>query len=176
MATFFCYCPLVGILFEVLIIERDKYLYQVVNYFLWCKQSGDCLPSLQTSHCRCVVIPPKCYTQNSPPEKQNVKYTAFHKYQERKGKERKGKVPCLPSVKGFSLKLVFQPGRAPHIMIVTGPPTVPGQDLNPEPLSFQNKCSPDWANKARRMLISLFFLSFLYNYILSVYYYTQICN
>ncbi len=31
----------------------------------------------------------------------------------------------------ISLKASFQPGRAPHIIIVTKPPTVPGWDLNP---------------------------------------------
>ncbi len=37
----------------------------------------------------------------------------------------------------LQLKANFQPGRAPHIIIVTGPPTVPGRDLNPGPLSFE---------------------------------------
>ncbi len=35
------------------------------------------------------------------------------------------------------LKANFQPGRAPHIIIVTRPPTVPGRDLNEGPLSFE---------------------------------------
>ncbi len=34
-------------------------------------------------------------------------------------------------------KVSFQPGRALHIIIVTGPPTVPSRDLNPGPLSLQ---------------------------------------
>ncbi len=37
----------------------------------------------------------------------------------------------------FTLKANFQPGQAPHIIIVTGPPTVHGWDLNPGPLSFE---------------------------------------
>ncbi len=40
----------------------------------------------------------------------------------RRKKERKGKVPCLPSVKGFSSKLVFNLAKHPHIIIVTGQP------------------------------------------------------
>ncbi len=35
------------------------------------------------------------------------------------------------------LKANLQPGRAPHIIIVTGPSTVPGRDLNPGHLSFE---------------------------------------
>ncbi len=45
---------------------------------------------------------------------------------------RKGKVPCLPSITGFSSKLVFNlaqhSGRAP---------SVPGWDLNPGPLRLE---------------------------------------
>ncbi len=34
------------------------------------------------------------------------------------------------------LKYYFQPGQVPHIIIVTGPPCIPGQDLNPGPFSL----------------------------------------
>ncbi len=50
--------------------------------------------------------------------------------------ERKGKVPCLPS-ENSEVKASFQLGRAPHIIIVTGPPSVPGWDLNPGTLSLE---------------------------------------
>ncbi len=36
------------------------------------------------------------------------------------------------------LKARFQPGQAPHIIIVTRPPTVPGRELNPGPLSLED--------------------------------------
>ncbi len=46
------------------------------------------------------------------------------------------KVHCLPSVTGFSLKLVFN--LAEHLtLLVTRLPTVPGWDLNPGPLSLE---------------------------------------
>ncbi len=35
------------------------------------------------------------------------------------------------------IKASFQPGRAPHIIIVTEPPAVTGRDLNPGPLSLE---------------------------------------
>ncbi len=53
----------------------------------------------------------------------------------------KGKVLCLPSVTGFRSKLVFNLA-APHIYIVNGPPTVPGRDLNPGPLSLDESALP----------------------------------
>ncbi len=61
----------------------------------------------------------------------------------------KGKVPCFPVGSRIELNARFQPGRALHIFIVTGPATVPGWDLNP-----QNKYTLDCANKARLILIS----------------------
>ncbi len=36
----------------------------------------------------------------------------------------------------------FQPGRAPHIIIVAVPPTVPGWNLTPGPLSFEASALP----------------------------------
>ncbi len=38
---------------------------------------------------------------------------------------------------GFSSKLVFNLVEHPHSIIVTGPPTVPGQHLNPGPLNLE---------------------------------------
>ncbi len=52
-------------------------------------------------------------------------------------KERKGLLFTLGN--RISLKANFQPGRAPHIIIVTGSPTLPGQDLNPGPLSLDER-------------------------------------
>ncbi len=37
----------------------------------------------------------------------------------------------------MSVKATFQPGLPPHIIIITGTPTVPGRDLNPGPLSLE---------------------------------------
>ncbi len=51
--------------------------------------------------------------------------------------ERKGKVPCLSLLTGFSSKLVFNLAGASYIIIVTMPPTVPDQDLNSGPLSLE---------------------------------------
>ncbi len=42
-----------------------------------------------------------------------------------------------PSIIGFSFEASFQPGRSPYIIIVTEPPTVPGQDLNSGALSLE---------------------------------------
>ncbi len=50
-------------------------------------------------------------------------------------KERKG--PLFTLGNRILLKASFQTGRAAHIIIVTGPPTVPGQDLNPGRLSLE---------------------------------------
>ncbi len=50
-------------------------------------------------------------------------------------KERKG--PFFILGNRIWLKASFQPGRAPHIIIVAGPPTVPGRHLNPRPLSLE---------------------------------------
>ncbi len=37
----------------------------------------------------------------------------------------------------IKLKASFQPGGAPHIIIVTLPPIIHGRDLNPGPLSLE---------------------------------------
>ncbi len=60
------------------------------------------------------------------------------------------KGPLFTIGNSIYLKASFQLGQAPHIIIiVTGPPTVSGLDLNPGPVSLGGKCIPDWANKAR---------------------------
>ncbi len=48
--------------------------------------------------------------------------------------ERKG--PLFTLDNRIYLIASFQLSRAPHISIVTRPPTVPGRDLNPAPLSL----------------------------------------
>ncbi len=48
----------------------------------------------------------------------------------------KRKGPLFTLGNRIELKASIQPGRAPHIIIVTGPPTLPGEDLNPGPLSL----------------------------------------
>ncbi len=50
-------------------------------------------------------------------------------------KKKKVKWHYLPSVTGFSSKLISI--LAEHPTLVSGSPTVPGQDLNPGPLSFE---------------------------------------
>ncbi len=53
-------------------------------------------------------------------------------------KERKGKVPYLPSVTGFSSKLVFNLDMNFTLFIIlTGPPTGTCRDLNQRPLSLE---------------------------------------
>ncbi len=49
--------------------------------------------------------------------------------------ERKG--PLFTLGNRIKLKDSSQPGRAPYIIIVTRPPTVPGWDLNPGLLSLE---------------------------------------
>ncbi len=48
-----------------------------------------------------------------------------------------GKVTLFTIGNRIELKANFQSGWATHIIIVTGPPTLPGQDLNLGPLSFE---------------------------------------
>ncbi len=49
--------------------------------------------------------------------------------------ERKG--PLFTFSNRIEHKARFQPGRVPNIIIVTGPSTVPGRNLNPGPLSLE---------------------------------------